>query len=74
MAETETQLGRIERKLDTLCKILTGNSNPSVGLVVRFDRVEQAQKRVRWLLRSMTGAIIAAAVGGIIVAVVRSNG
>lgn len=74
MAETETQLGRIERKLDTVCKILTGNSNPSVGLVVRFDRVEQTQKRVRWILRSITGAFIAAAIAGIIIAAVRSSG
>ena len=73
MPEEETQLDRIEHKVDVLCRIITGNSNPSVGLVVRFDRVEQAQKRVRWLLRSMTGAVIAAAVGGIIVAVVRST-
>ncbi|MEE8607813.1 MAG: hypothetical protein V3S55_09420 [Nitrospiraceae bacterium] len=68
MANGETQLDKIERKLDTLCKILTGNSNPSLGLVVRFDRVEQTQKRVRWILRSITGAIVAAAVAGIIVA------
>ncbi len=73
MAEQPTQLDKIERKLDTLCKILTGNSNPSVGLVVRFDRVEQTQKRVRWMLRSITGAIVAAAVAGIIVAL-RSGG
>ncbi len=73
MAEQPTQLDKIERKLDTVCKILTGNSNPSVGLVVRFDRVEQTQKRVRWILRSMTGAAIAAAIAGIIVAL-RSNG
>ncbi len=73
MANGETQLDKIERKLDTLCKILTGNSNPSVGLVVRFDRVEQTQKRVRWILRSITGAIVVAAVAGIIVAL-RSTG
>ena len=69
MAETETQLGRIERKLDTLCKILTGNSNPSVGLVVRFDRVEQAQKRVRWVFRSIVGALVIAGIAGIVAAV-----
>lgn len=70
MAETETQLGRIERKLNTLCRLLTGNDHPEEGLIVRFDRVEQTQKRVRWFLRSITGTLIAIAalVAGIIVA------
>lgn len=29
------------KKLDMVVQILTGNGDPSAGLVVRFDRVEQ---------------------------------
>ncbi len=68
MAENESQLDRIEGKVDTLCLILTGDGEPQKGLVVRFDRVEQAQKRVRWFLRSVAGACIAAIVVVVIVA------
>lgn len=73
MAEVPTQLDKIERKLDTLCRLLTGNDHPEEGLIVRFDRVEQAQKRVRWFLRSFTGAIIAAVIGGAIIVALRGT-
>lgn len=32
---------RLERKVDQILVILNGNGNPSNGLIVRFDRVEQ---------------------------------
>ncbi len=70
MAENESQLDRIERKLDTLCKIITGNDNPGEGLVVRFDRVEQAQKRVRWYIRTIVAALVAAILFGIVAGIV----
>lgn len=68
MAEEVTQLDKIEQKLDTLCKILTGNANPGEGLIVRFDRVEQSQKRVRWFLRSIVGALVVAGIAAVVAA------
>ena len=60
---SETQLDRIERKLDTYGVILTGNSKPERGHVVRMDRLEGRAKRSD----RMQGVILTTVVGMVLV-------
>ena len=60
---SETQLDRIERKLDTYGVILTGNSKPERGHVVRMDRLEGRAKRSD----RMQGVILTSVVGMVLV-------
>ena len=56
-------------KIDKLCLLLTGNSNPERGLVVRVDRVEQRNKRLdRWFWL-LAGAVVTSVVCGVAAAV-----
>ena len=49
---------RVEEKVDLLLKLMTGNGDPSKGIVVRFDRVEQKMKWI-WTSLSLAGIGIA---------------
>ncbi len=49
MADNEEHI-RIERKLDTVILLLTGNGNPEHGIVVRLDRLEQWRAGVNKIL------------------------
>ena len=49
----------IREKLDQVHMILTGNGNPSSGLVVRVDRMEQSTAAAKWFL----GVVIVALIG-----------
>jgi len=40
------QLDRIEKKVDLSLEILTGNGNPSKGMVLQLDRVKERMKLV----------------------------
>jgi len=48
-----TRLARIERHV-------TGDSEPSRGIVVRLDRVEQQGERSRWWIRAAGAAAVTA--------------
>ena len=61
----ETWEERVERKLDFLCTLLTGNGDPQKGLVVRVDRLEQAEKRRKWWVGTAVGAAIVAVVNAV---------
>jgi len=50
------QLDRIEEKVDLSLEILTGNGNPSKGMVLQLDRVKEKMKLV-WA--ALTFALIA---------------
>lgn len=52
------QLARIERNLERLNHLITGGDNPSEGLLLRFDRVEQAAKRAAVWTRAAIGATV----------------
>ena len=54
MAATNSQ------KLDKLETILTGGSEPSKGVIVRLDRVEQSEGERKWWQRIMAGGVISA--------------
>lgn len=49
-------------KVNTLHRIVTGESEPERGMVVRLDRLEQARKNATWIGRTAMGAAITAAV------------
>lgn len=45
----QEQVDRIEKKIDKLDNLLTGNGEPHKGIVVRLDRVEQREEsRNKW--------------------------
>lgn len=54
----ETQLDRIETDVRLIKVWLTGNGNPSKGLIVRVDRIEQ-----RFLI---VGFVVIPAISGIV--------
>ncbi len=47
-------------KLDKLEIILTGGSEPSKGVVVRLDRVEQQEEGRRWWQRGLSAGVLGA--------------
>ena len=51
---------RLDEKLGILSHIIVGNGDPSKGLVVRFDRIEQSNERREWLNKTAVAAAIAA--------------
>jgi hypothetical protein len=57
--DSEEQCALINKKLDTLHEILTGNGTPSKGVIVRLDRVEQKTNAASWFI----GVVIVALVG-----------
>jgi len=61
----DDQLTRIEKKIDRLDQLITGGDSPNSGIIVRMDRIEQAEKRRNaWMLAAIgasTTAIVSAA-------------
>jgi len=45
-------------------RLLYGH-NGAPGLVIRLDRLEQAQERGRWVTRAVVGAVVTLLVGGV---------
>lgn len=56
----QTQLDRIESTISDIKVILTGNSKPERGLIIRVDRLEQIQRRGVWFIRLVIGAVVVA--------------
>jgi len=63
-----TQLDRIESDVSSIKVILTGNSKPERGLIIRVDRLEQIQRRGVWFIRLVIGAVVVAVVSGAVLA------
>ena len=68
--KVDGQFGILEDKITTIQKdiyeiktLVAGNGDPSKGLVVRFDRMEQAHERRNWVVTTALGASISAIVG-----------
>lgn len=55
----------IYRTVKRIEEILTGNGHPANGLVVRVDRLEQAEQRRGWWSKTALGAAITAAIGSL---------
>jgi hypothetical protein len=55
----------LNTKIDRIGQIVTGDADPSKGLVIRVDRLEQNESRRAWWVKST----IAAAIGAIVTAV-----
>lgn len=63
----ENQLQEINRKLDLVTKLLTGNGDPSTGYIVRIDRLEQRDKRRdkwQWIVVGAVTVLIVTEVAG----------
>lgn len=60
--ECVEQFNRIEKKIDFLTTLMTGNDNPGVGVIVRLDRLEQRWKLTTWVLGLMATAVTIGAV------------
>jgi hypothetical protein len=72
--ELADKMDRNMREITTVKEILTGNGNPSRGLVVRFDRVEQsflANKRFGFRMLLAGSAAVLSFFGSIALLVVR---
>jgi len=50
-------------------RIITGESEPERGLVLRVDRLEQKQERSSLLSQTAIGAVLTAIIGGILTAI-----
>lgn len=61
------KLDSLQDSLDTLTQIMTGNGDPSKGLIVRVDRLEQSANIARKVFWILFGALITpASIGGFI--------
>jgi len=64
---------RIEKNLNTLSHLVTGNGTPERGIIIRLDRVENAVSELRttlhtvlaWFLKPAAGAVGLAAVAAL---------
>ena len=73
--ECVKQFDRVEERLEKIIKLLIGNSNPSRGITVRLDRLEQSALGHKWALRAIGTAVITVFAGIVIAAVIHfSNG
>ena len=60
--EIKIQLEHVIDTVDKIEKLLTGNGDPSKGLVVRVDRLEQTDSRRRWQIRTLAASFLGGAV------------
>lgn len=56
---TADEYAQVNKKLDTITEILTGNGDPQKGVILRLDRVEQSTAAAKWFI----GVVIVALVG-----------
>ena len=52
-------------KIEKNTTILMGNGEPSKGIVIRVDRLEQSESRRGWWIKSILGACLAAVITSI---------
>lgn len=64
---TEGIADRLKRTDDDQAKVenVLHGKDATGGMIVRLDRLEQAQERTRWLTRAIVGAVVSLLVGGI---------
>lgn len=59
------RLDEISGKLDRIEKFVTGDHEPEKGLLVRIDRIEQADIGRKWWTQTAVGAAITAVVASV---------
>ena len=59
----ETQLDRIENRVEFISEILTGDGTPEKGHIVRIDRLERVQKCIIWVAGIAVSSVIIAGIG-----------
>lgn len=59
------KLDQIAEKIDKIDTILTGNGDPSKGLIVRMDRLEQVESRRKWQIRTLAASFAGGAISWI---------
>lgn len=57
------ECSHVRDKVDEIHRILTGASEPSRGVVVRLDRLEQSESRRNFWTTTAVGAALTAIVG-----------
>ena len=61
----DTTLSEIRHDVKLCLHLLTGNGDPSSGVVVRLDRLEQSRKAQKWWSGFLVPAGIGAAMGAV---------
>ena len=61
----DCECSHVRDKVDEIHRILTGASEPSRGVVVRLDRLEQAESRRNFWVTTAVGAAIAAVIAAL---------
>lgn len=54
----DARFSQVEKSIDKTNDLLTGNSSPEKGLIVRLDRAEQSLTRYAWTLGTVATAVI----------------
>lgn len=52
------KIDRLGEDVVVVKELLTGNGEPSKGLVVRVDRLEQVESRRKWTVRAIAGTLM----------------
>ena len=63
----------MRKQVSDIHGLLTGGSEPSRGIIVRMDRLEQAEKWRDWLTKAAIGVALSA-VGAVVAGWVKSGG
>lgn len=59
----DCECSHVRDKVDEIHRILTGASEPSRGVVVRLDRLEQSESRRNFWTTTAVGAALTAIIG-----------
>ena len=52
------QVEALNKKTDVMNEILLGNGEPSKGLVIRTDRLEQNEQRRSWWIKTIATVVV----------------
>lgn len=65
VSEVSGKCDRLAKGHEDLACLLTGGHEPSKGVIVRLDRVEQAEESRKWWFRLMGGGVLTALLAAI---------
>lgn len=57
-AEDREMIRGAAAKMDTVYKLVTGESEPERGIVVRLDRLEQSHAQAGWWFKTAVGGVV----------------
>jgi hypothetical protein len=61
--ETKSRITEIHKDVLLIKELLTGNGEPSKGVIVRLDRLEQSRDNQKWTIRACVVASLSALAG-----------